>query len=83
MSLPQSVTIRYATNLLLEGNNDAFEVERIDQIPVIARDDETHVGYYYQATVKTSQDFSSKTAFGATPRAAVRAALEAHKVSFQ
>lgn len=82
MSLPQSVTIRYATNLLTAGKNDIFELDRVTQVPnKVAGGD--IIGFYFEAHVKSRTDFESKGAAGATPVAAVKSALEKHGVTFQ
>ena len=81
MSLPQSVTRRYASNLLLEGSNDVFAIEQISEQPHVVGGD--RVGYFYMARVKTQADFTVREAAGATPRQAVERALEKLGVTFQ
>lgn len=82
MSLPQNVTIRYATNLLNEGANDTFELDAVAQMVNKVPGGDI-VGFYYEAAVKIKTDFETQKAAGATPRQAVKRALEKHGVTFQ
>lgn len=80
MSLPEQVTIRYVTKLLLEGKNDVFEIERITQEVKVVEGDP--LGFYFEAVVKQTADFGMKKGYGATPRQAVERALKKFGVQF-
>jgi hypothetical protein len=80
MSIPQSVTIRYATNLLLEGENDSFVLDYCSSSPNIVNGDV--VGQVFKARVFTKSDLTDTVAFATTPRLAVKRALEKHGVAF-
>lgn len=77
-NLPQNVTSRYIRNLLVEGKNDDFELDRVVQMP------SAPIGFHYRATIKVPKsDFAEQSAVGATPEQAIHRCLGAHGVTFR
>lgn len=76
--IPQNVTSRYVRNLLINGTNDDFELDRVVQMP------STPIGFHYRATIKQpANDFAEQSAVGASPEQAVHRCLGAHGVTFR
>ncbi len=81
MNIPQAVTSRYASNLLVHGSNDVFGLMAIDTHATVVNG--TNLGTHYSATVATDFEPDGKIGYGATPLAAVRRALEMWGVTFR
>lgn len=79
---PQSVSRRYAYNLLHNGSNKTFELEKVEQ--QIARTaGGLPCGFYFTAAVKRSVGFAAYPGEGITPLDAVVSALTAAGVTFR
>lgn len=79
---PQSVSARYAHNLLCRGSNRVYELEDIRQ--TIARTvNGMPCGFYYVARVKRKVDFEGGLGEGMTPTIATISALSSLGVTFR
>lgn len=81
MSLPQAVTNKYTHNLILTGSNDVFAVDFVQSEPNVVNGDV--IGHYFAARVIFKSDQTAMRGHGATPRQAVRKALEKFGVTFK
>lgn len=78
-TLPQSVTSRYASNLVRDGRNRDFEIDAIVRKPALV--DGHLVGHYYAATVV--HQILRAEGIGASPLQATTRALEKLGVTFR
>lgn len=79
---PQSVSRRYAYNLLARGANRTYELEELAQ--QIARTPKgLPCGFYYSAIIKRVVGFEASTGEGSTPIEAVTDALRVSGVTFR
>jgi hypothetical protein len=80
--IPQQVTSRYVTNLLIHGHNDDFELISLEHQQALH--DNIVVGSYYNVTVRQPlPDHSSEIASGVTPHQAIERVLAKFGVTYR
>lgn len=79
---PQSVSRRYAHNLLARGSNRTFEIERVEQ-KITQTPGGLPCGFYYDVHIKRTVGFDLTSGEGMTPVEATVAALRACGVTFR
>lgn len=79
---PQSVSRRYAYNILNRGANKDFELDIVDQA-VARTEGGMPCGFYYKARVKRRVTFVTSSGEGLTPIEAVISALHLTGVTFR
>lgn len=82
MKSPQNMSSRYLRKLLVEGQNEIFELVRVERR--INQVDNIPIGIYFIVTIANhTDDFKEVSCVGATPEAALRRALESSGVTFR
>lgn len=76
---PQSITARYISNLLHDGQNKDFVLDSLQAISNLV--EEVKVGHYYKAILMHLKD--TQIGIGATPAQAVQRSLEKFGVTFR
>jgi hypothetical protein len=79
MIAPQSVTERYVSNLLRDGQNADFTITKLESTPVIIEG--VHCGLFFTAHIDAMS--AGITAVGPTPSSALRNALTKFGVTFR
>lgn len=75
MTTPQTVTSRYARNLLVKGTNNEFAITKLERKYAMVQD--LQVGYYFEVEIRASTGNTGKWV-GATPADAVINCLHHH-----
>lgn len=79
---PQSVTERYVSNLLSNGQNKEYSINALRRQTTLVNED--FVGYHWVVTVESATAVvNPAAASGATPAQAIRRALEKLGVTFR